>query len=176
MAETGVEQKGGGKKMIIMVVGGVLLVAGVGVGAYFLGNKHGGAGKAGADAPAIEAGAEAGGEAAGEGGGGEEGKAGLGTLVAFDDILVNLLDDQEPRYLKAAITLEMSGPAAGAEATARKAQIKDAIILLLSNKTLLELRDMQGKLQLRADLLEKINGILHKGKVKTLYFTDFIVQ
>ncbi|NTV14048.1 MAG: flagellar basal body-associated FliL family protein [Desulfobulbaceae bacterium] len=165
------------------------MMVGVGVGGYFLGNKHG-AGKAGEGAPAVkegaesagEAGGEAGGEAAseagGEGGGeggGKEGAA-VGTLVAFDDILVNLLDDQEPRYLKAAITLELSGPAAVAEANARKAQIRDAIILLLSNKTLLELRDMQGKLQLRADLMEKINAILRKGKVKTLYFTDFIVQ
>lgn len=188
MAEA-VEEKGG-KKMILMIAVAVVLMIGFGVGGYFLGNKNS-AGKGKAEGgPAIEEGAEAGaeghgevaaeghGEAAEEGGGhgGGEGQVAAGALVAFDDIVVNLLDDQEPRYLKAAITLEMSGPAAVAEANARKAQIRDAMILLLSNKTLLELRDMQGKLQLRADLMEKINGFLRKGKVKTLYFTDFIVQ
>ena len=177
MAEAAAEQKGGSKKMIIMLAGGVVAMIAFGVGGYFLGNKHG-AGAAKPGAPAIEAGAEAGGESAGGGGGegGGEGGAAAGNLVEFNDIIVNLLDDQEPRYLKAAITLEMSGPGAVGEVNAHKAQIKDAIILMLSNKTLLELRDMQGKLQLRADLMEKINGIVRKGKVKTLYFTDFIVQ
>lgn len=180
MAEAEGAPKGKDKKMIIMLAGAVLLMIGFGVGGYFLGHKSGAGAKAGGGAPAIEAGAEGGGEAAAEGGGeggGEGGEgAAAGNLVAFDDVIVNLLDDQEPRYLKAAITLEMTGPAAVADVNAHKAQIRDAIILLLSNKTLLELRDMQGKLQLRADLMEKINGILRKGKVKTLYFTDFIVQ
>ena len=169
MAEAG-EQKGG-KKMIVMLAVAVVLMAGFGAGGYLLGSKKGGGGGKGGEGgkggPAIEAGAESGGE-----GGGQA----VGPQVAFDDIIVNLLDDQEPRFLKAAITLELDNPLAVEEVNARKPQIRDAIILLLSNKTLPELRDMQGKLQLRADLLEKINGFLRKGRVKTLYFTDFIVQ
>jgi len=171
MADAEGAPKGGSKNMIIMAAVAVLLMIGVGAGGYFLGHKSGGgAVKEGGAAPAAEEAAPSGGEGGGEGG------AAAGNLVEFNDVIVNLLDDQEPRYLKAAITLEMTGPAAVADANAHKAQIKDAIILLLSNKTLLELRDMQGKLQLRADLMEKINSILPKGKVKTLYFTDFIVQ
>lgn len=175
MAEAAAGEQKGGKKMIIMAAVAAVLMIGVGVGGYFLGNKHGAStAKPAAGAPAVEESAEGGGGGGGGEGGGEGGAA--TNLVEFNDVIVNLLDDQEPRYLKAAITLEANGPAGVADINAHKAQIKDAIILLLSNKTMPELRDMQGKLQLRADLLEKVNGIIRKGKVKTIYFTDFIVQ
>ena len=55
-------------------------------------------------------------------------------------------------------------------------QIKDAILLLVGNKTYTELNDLQGKIQLRAELINKINSILKQGKVKRIYFTDFVVQ
>jgi flagellar FliL protein len=55
-------------------------------------------------------------------------------------------------------------------------QIKDAVLLLIGNKTFNELNDLQGKIQLRAELINKINSILPKGKVKRIYFTDFVVQ
>ena len=100
----------------------------------------------------------------------------IGPLLAIDDIIVNLLDDQETRYLKAAITLELDTTVGVDEVEKRKPQVRDAILLLLSSKTFAELRDLQGKLQLRAELMERINGLLQKGKVKTIYFTDFVVQ
>jgi flagellar FliL protein len=55
-------------------------------------------------------------------------------------------------------------------------QIKDAILLLVGNKTFGELNDLQGKIQLRAELINKVNSILLNGKVKRIYFTDFVVQ
>ena len=62
------------------------------------------------------------------------------------------------------------------EVNQRMPQIKDAILLLLSNKTYSELSDLQGKIQLRAELINKLNGILQQGKVKRIYFTEFVVQ
>jgi flagellar FliL protein len=62
------------------------------------------------------------------------------------------------------------------EVNQRMPQIKDAILLLIGNKTFHELNDLQGKIQLRAELINKINSILLKGKVKRIYFTDFVVQ
>ncbi len=62
------------------------------------------------------------------------------------------------------------------ELNERMPQIKDAVLLLVGNKTFDELRDMQGKIQLRAELINRLNGILVKGKVKRIYFTDFVVQ
>ena len=100
----------------------------------------------------------------------------VGPMVNIETFIVNILDDEESRYLKAAITLEVDSEAASMELTERMPQVKDAILLLVGNKTFAELNDLQGKIQLRAELLNKINGILVKGKVKRIYFTDFVVQ
>lgn len=100
----------------------------------------------------------------------------VGPMVSIDPFIVNILDHETTRYLKAAITLEVDGPEAGSEAEQRMPQLQDAILLLVGNKTFDELRDLQGKLQLRAELMEKLNKIMHKGQVRKIYFTDFVVQ
>ncbi|WP_303723017.1 flagellar basal body-associated protein FliL [Malonomonas rubra] len=100
----------------------------------------------------------------------------VGPMVNIDTFIVNIIDDEESRYLKAAITLEMNTPTAAAEVSERMPQIKDAILLLVGNKTFPELQDLQGKIQLRAELINRINSVLANGKVKRIYFTDFVVQ
>jgi flagellar FliL protein len=100
----------------------------------------------------------------------------VGPMVNIDTFIVNIIDDEESRYLKAAITLELNTPEGAAEVAERMAQIKDAILLLVGNKTFGELQDLQGKIQLRAELINRINSVLLKGKVKRIYFTDFVVQ
>lgn len=100
----------------------------------------------------------------------------VGPMIAIDSFIVNIIDDAESRYLKAAITLELSTPEGAAEVAERMPQIKDAILLLIGNKTFGELQDLQGKIQLRAELINRINSVLVYGKVKRIYFTDFVVQ
>ena len=100
----------------------------------------------------------------------------IGIMVDLDSFIVNILDDVETRYLKAAITLEVESEAVVSELRQRMPQVKDAILLHVGNKTFAELNDLQGKLQLRAELLHQINGLLTSGKVRHIYFTDFVVQ
>jgi len=100
----------------------------------------------------------------------------IGPMVDLESFIVNILDQGEVRYLKAAITLEADTPETAAELTQRMPQIKDAILMLISNKTFAELSDLQGRLQLRVELLNRINSLLLVGKVKRIYFTDFVVQ
>lgn len=153
------EGSGGSKKKLIIIVAIVLLLIGGGVGAYFF--MAGGEDKI---SPEEEKALAA-----------EKAKE-VGPMVNIDTFIVNILDDEESRYLKAAITIEVDGEAASMELTSRMPQIKDAILLLVGNKTFNELSDLQGKIQLRAELINKLNSILAKGKVKRIYFTDFVVQ
>ncbi len=104
------------------------------------------------------------------------GKETVGPMVNIDSFIVNILDDQGSRYLKAAITLEVDSKAAAEEITARLPQVRDAILLHVGNKAFQELSDLQGKLQLRAELITRLNQILNKGKIQKIYFTDFVVQ
>ncbi len=153
------EEGGSKKKLIMVIVAVLLLLTGAGVGAFlFLGGE---------EEPLSP----------------EEKQAQLekqakqvGPMVNIDTFIVNILDDQQSRYLKAALTLELDSQEASLEVGERMPQIKDAILLLLSNKTYSELSDLQGKIQLRAELLNKLNSILLKGTIKHIYFTEFVVQ
>ena len=62
------------------------------------------------------------------------------------------------------------------EVEKRMPQMRDAILLLIGNKTYEELQDLQGKKQLKAEITSKINSFLKVGKVKAVYFTNFVVQ
>lgn len=166
-AETKEEAKGGGSKTLIFALVGVLLLAAVGAGAYFVGASRGAASAAAPVDPAVAAAATAAAEA-------EAGN--LGPLVELKDFIVNILDEQETRYLKASVTLELTSPETAAEVEQRMPQVRDAVILLIGSKTFGELGDLQGKLQLRAELGAQINNFLKLGKVKNIYFTDFVVQ
>jgi len=100
----------------------------------------------------------------------------IGPMVEINGVLVNLLDLESTRYLKASLTMELSSEEAAVEVEARMTQIRDAVLLLCGNKTFAELRDLQGKMQLRAELIGHINTFLRKGQVKKIYFTEFVIQ
>lgn len=100
----------------------------------------------------------------------------LGPMIDIESFIVNILDEQGTRYLKAAITLEADNAETAEEVNERLPQVRDAILLLVGNKTFRELSDLQGKLQLRADLMARLNEILQAGEIKRIYFTQFVVQ
>jgi flagellar FliL protein len=100
----------------------------------------------------------------------------VGPMVDIEPFIVNILDQEGTRYLKAAITLEVFNEKKGEAVKQRMPQVRDAILLLVGNKTFNELSDLQGKLQLRSELLDRLNEILGKDSVRKIYFTDFVVQ
>jgi len=100
----------------------------------------------------------------------------LGPTIKLDNFVVNISDGERTRYLKTGITLEAMDKKTKQEIKNRKPQIRDAVIFLSSNKNFRELRDLQGKKQLQADIQHKINSILKEGKVRRIFFTEFVVQ
>ncbi len=155
------EAGGGSKKKLMMIIAAVVvLLIGAGIGAFFFLNSE-------EEKPLTPEQEQA--EL-------ERQAKEVGPMVQLESFIVNILDQGEVRYLKAAITLEADTPETAAELNQRIPQIKDAILLLIGNKTFAELSDLQGRLQLRAELLNRINSLLLVGKVKRIYFTDFVVQ
>lgn len=155
------QPEGGGskKKLIIIIAAVVILLIGAGVGAFLsLGGEDE---KISPEQEQAEL---------------EKLAKQVGPMVSIDTFIVNIIDDEESRYLKASITIEVNTPETAMEVSERMPQIKDAILLLVGNKTFSELQDLQGKIQLRAELINRLNGILLNGKVKRIYFTDFVVQ
>ncbi len=158
------EEGGKSKKLIIIIAAAVVLLAGIGAAVYFLVLKK--------EPPPedqkpeqvkmIEPAAE------------EE--ADIGPMLDIDEFIVNIISQDTNHYVKASMTLELSNDKVLEEAKQRMPQIRDAILLLVGNKTFEELQDLQGKKQLKAELKSKINSFLKTGRVKNIYLTDFVVQ
>lgn len=160
-----------------------VIVPKLGVGAAEVGGEAvaGGHGEA-------AAGEKAGGEEKGEkkgkkeekkGGHGAGGGAaeGAGALADLQEIIVTLAGDSaRPRYLRLGISLEMSDPAYVAEVEAKRPQLRDAVIMALSDKTAAMLGTPDGKKRLREEIHRRASEKLPEGALLNVYFSDLVVQ
>jgi flagellar FliL protein len=89
---------------------------------------------------------------------------------------VNIISGDTAHYVKASLTVELTNIEVQSEVEKRMPQMRDSILLLISNKTYEELQDLQGKKQLKAEILSKLNSFLQTGQVRSVYFTNFVVQ
>lgn len=110
--------------------------------------------------------------------GGKEGAAAgaAANIFPMEPFIVNIYDGQELRYLRVKVEFETATADAKNEIELRQAPLRDAILVLLTTKTLQDVQDLQGKNQLRDEIMVAINKILPPGKVSRVYFTDFVVQ
>ncbi|MEJ5243629.1 MAG: flagellar basal body-associated FliL family protein [Desulfomicrobiaceae bacterium] len=99
-----------------------------------------------------------------------------GQLVKLDTLVVNLADPLGRRYLKVTMEVEIVDAQAVAELEAVMPKVKDALLLLLSSKTFADVATMDKKLELKLQVVERLNQILGKSKVRDVYFTEFVVQ
>ncbi len=157
----------GGKKKKIIIIGAIILVlllAGLGAAGYFFFFKKEAESEKpvdpGLDVPVPQL----------------SQKSDIGPMVDINEFIVNIISEESNHYVKAALTLELDNEAVTEEVKKRMPQVRDSILLLVGNKTYDELQDLQGKRQLKAELKSKINAVLQTGSVKSIYFTDFVVQ
>ncbi|MFQ5736246.1 MAG: flagellar basal body-associated protein FliL [Thermodesulfobacteriota bacterium] len=161
-----------GKGMLIGIVVVVILVLGGG-GFFFMKNKSGGAD----EAHASESSSHEGGHGEDSHGGGHGGvERGGGTLASMEPFIVNLQDNSGTRYLKLNINLELASDSSDSELTSLTPQIRDSLIILLSSKSYSDIGTVEGKYKLRDEIVARVNQFLTKSKVKTAYFTEFVIQ
>jgi len=98
--------------------------------------------------------------------------------VIFDllPFIVNLADAPEIRYLKVTIKLDLLNEKYADHLTKRLPQIRDTLLLLLSSQEFKDIRTAEGKMELRDEILQRINALFRREKVRTAYFTDFVTQ
>jgi flagellar FliL protein len=166
--------------ILLIVAGAVLLLAVGGGGAYaWLKFKapHNAEAKPG-EAPAADAAPAEKGEKVEKGekpAGQAAGVAKMGPIMDLDPFIVNL-SDADPRFLKVTVKLELDGPGAKTELGDRLPQVRDAILVLLSSKDAQGLKPTAGKMQLRDEILQRVNSLLSAGQARNAYFTEFVVQ
>jgi len=100
----------------------------------------------------------------------------VGQSFEMDPFVVNLNEPGGKRYLKAKIGLEYHGEELRKELPARVPQLRDVILLHLSSKTMEDIQSVDGKIELKNALVNRINQVLKKGKIRSIYFTQFVIQ
>jgi len=102
--------------------------------------------------------------------------ANIGKMYPLDAFIVNLFSENGGRYLKSSVNLELGSEELGTELDAKKPLIRDIIIKALSAKSYEEISTIQGKENLKDEIVVNINEVLADGKINNVFFTDFVIQ
>jgi len=107
----------------------------------------------------------------------EEGAGGgQGHIYSMDPFLVNLAAPDQVRYLKVKIAIESTERKPDEEYQQRLSQLRDSILTVLSTKRYQDIFDAEGKKKLKAEIIARLNPLVNHFQVKTVYFTEFVVQ
>jgi flagellar FliL protein len=91
--------------------------------------------------------------------------------------VVNLADDGDmPRYLKVEFDLELRPGSLVEEVEAKKTELRDAIIVLLTSKRSRDLTSIEGKDRMRDEIITRVNSRLQSATVNRVFFKEFIIQ
>jgi flagellar FliL protein len=100
----------------------------------------------------------------------------IGTLYPLDTFTVNLKSDAGHRYLKVTMSLELDGDELSIELDKKAPVIRDRIIRILTSKTLEEISSRKGKDKVSQQIEDTLNAMLTDGRIKGIYFTEFVIQ
>ena len=157
------------KKVLIIIIAAVFLFMGIIGGGFFILWSKMSSTIAQIQTPAEEEGEQAEEENPAE-------QVTIGTMYKLETMIVNLADQGGKRYLRITMELELSAPEMVEEIDKRLPQLRDSILMILPTKSYAEIGTTEGKLKLRDEIIAKLNSYLKTGTVKTIYFTEFVVQ
>ena len=103
----------------------------------------------------------------------EAGKAENG-VITIGPLVVNILSNKGYRFLRLSMIVECQDNEAAERLV--KADAKEDLILLLSSKVADDLLGNSGKMILRKELIDLFSKYAGPGKVKNLYFSEFVFQ
>ena len=86
------------------------------------------------------------------------------------------LDGVPRRLIRVDMSLEMMDEEGYEEVIGMAPQARDSIMRILNGKTFDDVETVQGKLQLKNQIVAELNSALKKGVVKNVYFNELVVQ
>jgi flagellar FliL protein len=106
----------------------------------------------------------------------DHGKEGGSLVYAIDDIVVNPAGTGGSRFLSASFAFELEAPYLEAEFTAKEAMVRDALITILTSKTVPQLTDPKQKEIVRYQIKKRVSDLLETDDLANVFFTDFVLQ
>jgi flagellar FliL protein len=100
----------------------------------------------------------------------------LGKIFSLDTFIVNLADTKSNRYLRVTMDLELAESIDTGELAERLPQVRDSILMILPSKQFADITSMEGKIDLRDEIIAKLNNLFAKNVVTNIFFTEFVIQ
>jgi len=100
-----------------------------------------------------------------------------GVLVGLEEIIVTLdADTIQPRYLRINVSLEVVDDDVADTVRRRIPELRDAVIMTLSTKSVADLATATDKRRLRDEIFRDVAARLPAGTLLNVYFSDLVVQ
>ncbi|MBI3358253.1 MAG: flagellar basal body-associated FliL family protein [Nitrospirae bacterium] len=107
---------------------------------------------------------------------GEGKKKVVSETFNLEPFIVNLSGASDVKFLKVTVKLKLAKAECTRFVEPHVPEIRDSILMLLSSKEYEMVNTVQGKMELRDEVLERVKNIVKGDKVKGAFFTDFVAQ
>lgn len=106
-----------------------------------------------------------------------QGKGEAESLIyTIDDIVINPAGTGGSRFLSVSFGFELESPAVMGAFRSREAAIRDALITILSSKTVAQLTDVRQKEIIRYQIKKRVSEMMKTEGLAGVYYTDFVLQ
>lgn len=99
-----------------------------------------------------------------------------GQFMQLTDMVINPSGSSGKRYLLVSLGLESQNPLTLEEITVKEVVVRDTILKVLGHQTVDELSDINRRSELKQELRDAVNAVIHEGQVDRMYFTQFVLQ
>jgi len=97
-------------------------------------------------------------------------------VLNLDPFVVNVAGEGFQRFLKARVEIEAASPSDRKLLAERTAQIRDAVIAVLSSKRLEDLEAFEGRALLKNQLHQRLGDIAGPERIRSVLITEFVIQ
>jgi len=100
-----------------------------------------------------------------------------GILSLGEELILNVnAEDRKVHYVKLKLSVEIIPEKAEEEAKKRIPEFRDLVINIVTAKTVEKIAQKEGKDSIRREIITQVNKIFTSGRVKNVFFEDFLVQ
>ncbi len=105
-----------------------------------------------------------------------EGKGGESLVYKVENIVVNPAGTGGSRFLSVSFGIDLKTEELLAEVESHAVQVRDALITVLSSKTVADLTDPKQKELMRLQIRKRLEQLLGSTDIAGVYYTDFVLQ
>jgi flagellar FliL protein len=160
------------KRSKTLIFAAVAIVAGAVTGGLVLGPAM--SPKSASATPAHDSSATSGDEH-GASASGEHGAKGLEPHM-LESIVLNPAGSRGTRFLLLTVGVQLKDQAAADELGKRDVEARDRVLQVFGTKTVDELVDVARRAEFRAEMIASLDSLIGKGKVRAVFFPQFVIQ